>query len=48
APAQRRAMCAIYAFMRYCYDLSDEPGANHAAMARWRGETEAALEGHLR
>ena len=22
---QRDAMCAIYAFMRYCDDLSDEP-----------------------
>ena len=30
---QRRAMCAIYAFMRYCDDLSDEPGATRAAMA---------------
>jgi 15-cis-phytoene synthase len=24
APEQRRAMCAIYAFMRYCDDLSDD------------------------
>ena len=23
-PEQRRAMCAIYAFMRYCDDLSDD------------------------
>ena len=28
---QRKAMCAIYAFMRYCDDLSDEPGASRAA-----------------
>src|SRR4051812_1227812 len=44
---QRRAMCAIYAFMRYCDDLSDEPGANRAAMDRWRTEMEDALEGRL-
>jgi phytoene synthase len=42
---QRRAMCSIYAFMRYCDDLSDEPGANRAAMEQWRGEMENALEG---
>jgi phytoene/squalene synthetase len=28
---QRKAMCAIYAFMRYCDDLSDEPEASPAA-----------------
>ena len=44
---QRRAMCAIYAFMRYCDDLSDDPGANHAAIERWRGELENALEGRF-
>jgi 15-cis-phytoene synthase len=42
---QRRAMCSIYAFMRYCDDLSDEPGANRLAMERWRTEMEDALEG---
>lgn len=42
---QRRAMCAIYAFMRYCDDLSDDPGANRAAIERWRAELEDALEG---
>jgi phytoene synthase len=42
---QRRAMCSIYAFMRYCDDLSDEPGANRMAMDRWRAEMEDALEG---
>jgi phytoene synthase len=42
---QRRAMCAIYAFMRYCDDLSDEPGASRAAMDRWRSEMEDALSG---
>jgi len=32
---QRKAMCAIYAFMRYCDDLSDEPGASRAGIDRW-------------
>src|ERR1700683_835296 len=44
---QRKAMCAIYAFMRYCDDLSDDPGANCAAIERWRAEMEDALEGHF-
>jgi phytoene synthase len=38
-------MCAVYAFMRLCDDLSDEPGAEPAAIARWRDELEAALAG---
>ncbi len=36
---QRKAMCAVYAFMRYCDDLSDEPGATRAAIERWRGSS---------
>jgi phytoene synthase len=44
---QRRAMCSIYAFMRYCDDLSDEPGANRAAMDQWRSGMEEALEGRF-
>jgi len=44
---QRKAMCAIYAFMRYCDDLSDEPGANRAAIERWRAEMEDALQGRF-
>ncbi len=44
---QRSAMCAIYAFMRYCDDLSDEPGANRAAIDRWRADLDAALEGRF-
>jgi phytoene synthase len=47
SPQQRRAMCAIYAFMRYCDDLSDEPGSNRSAMERWRAEMEEALEGRF-
>lgn len=44
---QRLAMCAIYAFMRYCDDLSDEPGASRAAIDRWRAELEDALDGRF-
>ncbi len=43
--AQRDAMCAIYAFMRYCDDLSDEPGANRASIDQWRAALDGALEG---
>ena len=44
---QRKAMCAIYAFMRRCDDLSDERGASRAALENWRGEMEEALEGRF-
>jgi len=44
---QRKAMCAIYAFMRYCDDLSDEPGATKLAIEQWRVEMEDALEGRF-
>jgi phytoene synthase len=44
---QRKAMCAIYAFMRYCDDLSDEPGASRAAIDRWSAELEEALQGRF-
>jgi 15-cis-phytoene synthase len=53
--SQRRAsMCAIYAFMRYCDDLSDSPqaaGGGSAAesagesMSRWRADLRRALAG---
>jgi phytoene synthase len=39
------AMCAIYAFMRYCDDLSDEPGASHEPLERWRCALVDALGG---
>jgi phytoene synthase len=47
SPPQRRAMCAIYAFMRYCDDLSDDEGIadRPAAIARWRVDLESALAG---
>jgi len=44
---QRKAMCAIYAFMRYCDDLSDEPGATRVAIDQWRAELEDALQGRF-
>jgi phytoene synthase len=40
-------MCAMYAFMRYCDDLSDEPGATRAAIERWREDLDAALAGRF-
>jgi 15-cis-phytoene synthase len=46
-PAEkRRAMCAIYAFMRYCDDLSDAEGIpdRPAAIARWRDDLALALD----
>ncbi len=44
---QRKAMCAIYAFMRHSDDLSDEAGASWAALESWRAELEDALEGRF-
>ncbi|MFN7933089.1 MAG: phytoene/squalene synthase family protein [Bryobacteraceae bacterium] len=45
--ARRNAMCAVYAFMRICDDLSDEPGEKTAAQFRdWRARTVAALGGN--
>ena len=44
---QRKAMCAIYAFMRYCDDLSDEPGASRTAVDHWRADMEEALQGRF-
>ncbi len=47
--AQRKAMCAIYAFMRYCDDLSDDENVadRAAAIAKWRTDLESALAGSL-
>ena len=46
---RRDAMCALYAFMRECDDISDDssadPGRLPEAVARWRVELDRALEG---
>jgi 15-cis-phytoene synthase len=44
-PEKKNAMCAMYAFMRFCDDLSDEPGATRSAIERWRDSLTAALAG---
>jgi phytoene synthase len=48
--AQRDAMCAVYAFMRQCDDLSDDPAtggadAVRASLEAWRRDLDSALGG---
>lgn len=47
AAPERLAMCAIYAFMRYCDDLSDDEGIadRAAAIGRWKGDLGSAFAG---
>ncbi len=42
---KRLAMCAVYAFMRECDDLSDEAGATHAKLDAWRADLDRVLDG---
>jgi phytoene synthase len=42
---QRQAMCAIYAFMRYCDDISEGEGASREGIERWRRDLALALAG---
>jgi phytoene synthase len=42
---QRDAMCAMYAFMRFCDDLSDDQGGSLAKIETWRTEMHRALRG---
>jgi phytoene synthase len=47
--AQRKSMCALYAFLRRTDDLADEPGSaceKARALDTWRFEFEEALAGH--
>jgi 15-cis-phytoene synthase len=42
---QKDAMCAIYAFMRYCDDISEAKGASREAIEKWRLDLNRALQG---
>jgi 15-cis-phytoene synthase len=50
-PAQRLAMCAVYAFMRIADDLSDEPGpitVKRVNLSIWRRGLDDAIVGRFR
>jgi phytoene synthase len=49
---KRDAMCAVYAFMRHCDDLSDNPESTdksliHQSVALWRMDLDNSLKGRL-
>src|SRR6266478_1391944 len=47
-PVKRDAMCAVYAFMRYCDDIADSPGApatKQGYLEAWSGALGAAIQG---
>lgn len=43
---QKDAMCAVYAFMRYCDDISEGEGASIEAISQWRADLDQALAGN--
>jgi phytoene synthase len=45
SPEQKDAMCATYAFMRFCDDISEGAGASREAIGKWRAELDCALAG---
>jgi phytoene synthase len=49
-PAKRLAFCAVYAFMRYCDDISDGTDAledKRRQLKMWRARLDAAVQGNL-
>jgi phytoene synthase len=42
---QKDSMCAIYAFMRYCDDISEGEAASSEAIIQWRKDLDNALTG---
>src|SRR5438552_16786977 len=50
-PEKRRALCAVYAFMRYCDDISDGAATvenKRVMLERWRQRLVAVLKGDYR
>jgi phytoene synthase len=50
--SQRDSMCAIYAFMRHCDDLSDDPASKdksqiHQSVSLWRMDMDNSLKGRM-
>ncbi len=48
---KRRAFCAVYAFMRYCDDISDGDSgleAKRSMLRDWRAQLDAAYSGNIR